>query len=48
VAYNKGDLKEMHIIQQHLMDSFEGRAKAVLETTLSSKGHKTPGIDNIV
>jgi hypothetical protein len=43
VAYNKGELKKMHIIQQNLMNSYGGKAKAVWETTLPSKGHKTPG-----
>jgi RNA-directed DNA polymerase len=47
VAYRKGNLNEVYKLQNKLIHSFEGRAKAVRTVTIN-EGSKTPGIDNIV
>lgn len=47
VAYRNGDTSKMYLLQNELMNSFEGRAMAVRKT-VSTSGGNTSGVDNIV
>jgi RNA-directed DNA polymerase len=47
VAYRRGDLHKVKLLQHKLVNSF-ARKRIAVKTVSSNKGKNTPGIDNVI
>jgi RNA-directed DNA polymerase len=47
VAYQRGDLHKVKLLQHKLVNSF-ARKRIAVKTVSSNKGKNTPGIDNVI